>query len=246
MKTIVRRTSYLVAACLLITALFLINRYTTISTFLGNHTRLGGDDTRFELLWMYFKADLGNAEAQYDLGQFFAPDTFYGRKGNIIERQKWLSKAAAQNHVYAIKNLSHLHQHSDDIRVKSPESAGWWLERAAKLGDSMSIGALATAYSSGSKELGIKKDSFSAAKWFRLSAESGNRWGMFNLGECYANGVGVPKDLVEAHAWLNLARALGYENEQNHISLIETQMTREQITEATKLSRERFERHKNK
>ena len=40
-----------------------------------------------------------------------------------------------------------------------------------------------------------------AVKWFRKAAEKGDAWGMFHLGECYEDGVGVKKDLDAACVW---------------------------------------------
>ena len=55
-----------------------------------------------------------------------------------------------------------------------------------------------------------------------------------NLGLMYATGNGVPQDIVEAHAWFNVAGVGGYENAQKNRDLIEKEMTKEQIAEATK------------
>ena len=46
-----------------------------------------------------------------------------------------------------------------------------------------------------------------ATKWYLKSAEQGNTIAQLNLGFCYANGVGVPKNIVEAYAWSSLSIA---------------------------------------
>ena len=43
----------------------------------------------------------------------------------------------------------------------------------------------------------------------RKKAEAGDATAQFNLGAMYANGDGVPKDLVQAHVWWNIAGAAG-------------------------------------
>ena len=59
----------------------------------------------------------------------------------------------------------------------------------------------------------------------------------------YANGNGVPEDLVFAYMWFNLSAAQGNETAQSNQELIEQLMTREQIAEARGLSREWIETH---
>ena len=41
--------------------------------------------------------------------------------------------------------------------------------------------------------------------WYRSAAEQGHAHAQLNLGAMYANGLGVPRDYVEAHKWFNLA-----------------------------------------
>ena len=73
-------------------------------------------------------------------------------------------------------------------------------------------------------------------------AKNGDASAQFNLGNMYKNGDGVPKDAVEAHVWFNLAGAKGDESAKRMLTLIEKMMTKDQIAEAMKLARERFER----
>jgi TPR repeat protein len=54
----------------------------------------------------------------------------------------------------------------------------------------------------------------------------------------YADGDGVPKDLVIAYMWLNLAAAKGEPNAKANRDNIERQMTPDQIAEAQRLSRQ--------
>ena len=54
----------------------------------------------------------------------------------------------------------------------------------------------------------------------------------------YANGDGVPTDNIQAFVWWNLAAAQGFSGAKEHRTAIEKMMTRAQIAEARKLSRE--------
>jgi TPR repeat protein len=84
-----------------------------------------------------------------------------------------------------------------------------------------------------------------AAQWFRKCASSGNWQGQMSLGGLYIEGKGVPKDLVSAYMWLNLAAATAPQNALvsmgNNIAkerdILAAMMTPEQIAEAQRLSR---------
>ena len=65
----------------------------------------------------------------------------------------------------------------------------------------------------------------------------------YDLGETVGVTTGVPEDKVLAYMWYNLAAAQGNEIAQDNKDIIEERMTREQIAEAQRLSREWFEAH---
>ena len=77
----------------------------------------------------------------------------------------------------------------------------------------------------------------------RALAEQEDVITQYNLGVMYANGEGVPEDDVLAYMWFNVAAAQGYEGAQGNKDLLEERMTREQIAEAQRLSREWIEAH---
>ena len=123
--------------------------------------------------------------------------------------------------------------------IKDAAEAVKWYRKAAEQGDADAQNNLGLMYDNGD---GVIKDAAEAVKWYRKAAEQGNASAQFNLGLMYANGDGVIKDLVEAHAWFNVAGANGVDGAKNKLKIIEKNMTREQIAEATKLAKERFER----
>ena len=45
-------------------------------------------------------------------------------------------------------------------------------------------------------------------RWLRRAAIQGDERAQHNLGVNYANGTGVPQDLVTAHMWLSLAASV--------------------------------------
>jgi TPR repeat protein len=60
------------------------------------------------------------------------------------------------------------------------------------------------------KQYGLAQDYAEALKWFRKSAEQGNRDAMLEICKMYERGLGgVKKDYVEVYFWLSLARKHG-------------------------------------
>ena len=57
----------------------------------------------------------------------------------------------------------------------------------------------------------------------------------------YDNGGGVPEDDIQAYAWISLASEQSKENAKNAKERLTGEMTRAEIAEAQKLSREYWE-----
>ena len=115
--------------------------------------------------------------------------------------------------------------------------------------------------------VGIVEDDVEALRWFKVALELGARpmtffggyyaFGMlrriqFQIGNMYVTQGGVPEDLVSAYMWFNLAQAgvwsdgdvaLWGGSPSRSKAAIEGRMTREQIAEAQRLSREWQEAH---
>lgn len=105
----------------------------------------------------------------------------------------------------------------------------------AAQGDAAAQYNLALMYDFG---LGVPQDHAEAATWFRKAAEQGNADAQYALGVMYRNGQGVFEDFVFAYAWMNLAAAQGNEDARERRDALQDLMTRDQIAEAQKLSRE--------
>ena len=75
-----------------------------------------------------------------------------------------------------------------------------------------------------------------------MAAEQGYAHAQFNLGLMYALGQGVPKDYVQAYAWVNIGAAqIGDEKSGKALESIAEEMTASAITKAQSLSREYWE-----
>ncbi len=71
---------------------------------------------------------------------------------------------------------------------------------------------------------------------FRRLPSRGDAFAQTLLGSKYADGRGVPKDLVLAYAWINLAAADGNESATIVRSVFETMLSNSELAEAQRLS----------
>jgi len=80
---------------------------------------------------------------------------------------------------------------------------------------------------------GVPQDQKEAVQWFRKAADQGLAQAMFNLGGCYAMGLGVEVDCFEAYMLFYQAEAAGIRDASDGIDFCETQLSPEQLREAT-------------
>ncbi len=90
---------------------------------------------------------------------------------------------------------------------------------------------------------GVPEDDEEAVWWYSLAAEQGYASAQYNLGLMFADGEGVPEDLSLAYMWYNLSAAQGNSGARWDKIMVKQRMTREQIAEAQRLSREWIETH---
>ncbi len=76
-----------------------------------------------------------------------------------------------------------------------------------------------------------------ASKWLSQSAEKGDKLGQWMLADQYRSGSGVPKDDVLAYMWANIAEAHGKPGDVSRRDEYARSLTKEQIAEAQRLSR---------
>ena len=112
------------------------------------------------------------------------------------------------------------------------------MQELAEQGDAEAQFKLGVLYANGE---GVPKDDVEAVKCFHKAAEQGYAAAQSNLGALYILGRGVPKDYAKAYMWLNLAAAKGYEQATKNRDMLDKRMTKEQISESQKLTREWLE-----
>jgi len=81
--------------------------------------------------------------------------------------------------------------------------------------------------------------------WYEMAANKGNAKAMFNIGELYSSGKGVPQDYVLAYMWFTLAASHYPASEiadRNNVAVkineITLKMIPEEIAEAKRMARE--------
>ena len=148
-------------------------------------------------------------------------------------------KDAVKGNAKAQYLLAGQYFHGRFIDKDRVEAAKWYL-KAAEQGFAMAQFVIAQCYDFGE---GVTEDHVEAVKWYRKLADQGDARGQYQLGGKYCNGEGVPKDDTLAYMWWNLAAAQGDNGAKRYKALISERMTKEQITEAQKLSREWLAKH---
>ena len=130
--------------------------------------------------------------------------------------------------------------------AEGDEEAVKWFRKAADQGNAGGQYNLGLCYSLG---VGVPRDGAEAVKWYRKAADQGNADAQFQLGIFYCTGKNVPKDNIAGYMWFNLAAAQGNELAKKGKELASESMTKEQIAEAQKMSREwqeRFDKREKK
>ena len=149
---------------------------------------------------------------------------------------------AEQGYAEAQVQLGFMYARGDGVPEDDAEALRWY-RLAAEQGYANAQVTLGYVYARGE---GVPEDDSEALRWYRLAAEQGDMTAQLRLGFMYATGEagdGGPEDDVLAYMWANLAAAQGSSAAPNVKNIIEERMTREQIAEAQRLSREWLEAH---
>jgi len=105
--------------------------------------------------------------------------------------------------------------HLDGAGVsRDPAAAFGWFWKAAQFGNLMALNMLGRCYDLG---WGIAVDKKRAAECFRIAAERGLDWGMYNYATALTLGDGVAEDRPAALAWFERAAAMGNAKAANYI-----------------------------
>jgi TPR repeat protein len=178
--------------------------------------------------WYLKAAEQNCAAAQHNLGTCYKRGE--GVAKDYVEAVQWYRKAAEQNDAEAQDNLGFCYATGEGVGKDYTEAVKWY-RKAAEQNYAPAQYILGTCCGQGQ---GVGKDLAEAVKWFRKAAEQNYADAQFNLGACYCNGDGVTKDYVEAYKWWLLSAAQGYAAARQNMTVLERQLTREQIAEGQK------------
>ena len=156
-----------------------------------------------------------------------------GVEKDEVEAVKWYRKAAEQNNAKAQNNLGVCYASGLGVAKDEAEAARWF-RKAAEQNCAAAQLNLGWCYAN---VLGAAHDYVEAVKWFRKAAEQNDADAQFLLGGYYNYGKGVAKDEVEAYKWYLLASAQGNKDAKKEVTMLESEMSREQIAEGQKLAR---------
>lgn len=147
--------------------------------------------------WYRKAAEQGYGLAQYKLAECYA----YGR-GLVRDKRdalKYYRMAAEKGVVEAQIQLGNCYDDNPDGEDDYVEAAKWYRKAAAQ-------GNAQAQFEIGRYcEAGLGNVKGDPIEWYEKSAKQGNTDAQCRLANCYADGLGVEKDLIKALWWLTLA-----------------------------------------
>ena len=128
---------------------------------------------------------------------------------------RWYRLAAEQGLADAMFELSKCYSFGIGVR-RNRAVACKWLNKAAERGH---VRAMVLLGKRCMFEYEVDYNPRKAVRLFQKAAEKGDPWGMFHLGECYADGVGVTKDYDAAYLWFSRAALAAPDDEMLYQSV---------------------------
>jgi TPR repeat protein len=190
-------------------------------------------------------AELGNAEAQYNLGLMYYNGQ--GVQKDYKESVRLYQLSAELGNAEAQYNLGLMYYNGQGVQQDYKETFKWyrlsakqgnakalkWYRLSAEQGDVSAQYDLGVMYEEGR---GVPKDFKEAVKWSKLAADQGNALTQNNLSYMYYKGQGVPKDYVLAHMWWNIANSNGHKGDIKFRDIIEKRMSPSQLEKAQEMA----------
>ena len=177
------------------------------------------------------EAEAGDADSEYQLGF-----RYYDGEGvpkDFSKAVRWFRKAAGQSNAHAQYYLGSCYANGEGAAKNKVEAVKWY-RKAAEQSNVQAETALGYCYATGQ---GVAKEHTEAAKWYRKAAEQNFAQAQISLALSYALGQGVEKDYVESYKWTLLAASQGDKDAKQTMTILENNMSREQIAEGQKVAR---------
>ncbi|MFT4580803.1 MAG: TPR repeat protein [Gammaproteobacteria bacterium] len=194
-----------------------------------------GVDQNLELAaeWFERAADQNLGSAQYNL----AIMRLRGEAGPADEAAalELLNKAAAQGHEYADITIGRIHlEHSED--PDQAKLAADVFQRLAEDGNADAQVTLGMMYTFGQGN--IAQDFDEGRFWLKLASNQKSGTARLNLGNIYAQGIGVERDLVRAHAWYALSAKAGDSAGESYRDTLALELNHQELEQAKLLATE--------
>lgn len=189
------------------------------------HESIGGQQSFWESYWYHMTHDEYPEKSQETPWMMVENgDNYYeGRNGCTQDYDKALECyrcAANSGYHWGYYNVGKCYLEGKGVSKDADEARTWFLKaaeqenfwaklRLAEMGDAVYMSEVGDCYYDGRaeyQEVGCKPES--AFEWYSKSAEGGYHWGCYNVGKCYLEGKGVPKDDNKARQYFRKAAAL--------------------------------------
>jgi TPR repeat protein len=157
-----------------------------------------GGLTKEELKELEKKADAGDANAMFKLGEMYYHGN--GVDKNDAKTLQYFEKAAAQGNARAMFELSVMYELGRGVE-RDYDKAFKYMKLAAEQGYANAQYHMGYMFYDG---LGVAQDYAEAFKWFKFAAAQGDARADINLGIMLAKGEGVDKSDEEALKYFNL------------------------------------------
>lgn len=149
-------------------------------------------------------ARVGDAYSQWQLAKYYEEGKTTAKSNTLA--LYWYKKSASQDFVPAVSEMARLY--AEGVLVEKDEKLSlYWSERAAALGRHSDMVITANYYF----EIGEYK---TAKYWIRKLARWGYSEMQYKLAHCFANGLGMDKDMVQAARWYARAAERGHKEAQ--------------------------------
>ena len=170
------------------------------------------NDTPESLL---MKAEHGDAEAQYRVGEYYLGFDKNGTQRSLIEAEKWFRRAADQgnapaqaalawNYLFFRAQKSFWQQPTHFERIRQDRENAELCLAAVEQGNIQAMTKLGFFYENG---IGVEKNKEKAFRLYCMAAKEGV--GEYDVGRCYQKGIGTTKDKTEAVKWFRKAMEHG-------------------------------------
>ena len=184
-------------------------------------------DERDAFGWFIKAADQGSSDAAFALGVMY--EKGQGRLQSYVKAVSWYQKAVDQQHAEAAYNLARLYRIGRGVALDLDRALNHY-ETAANAGLVSAQLSLAMLYEAGQ---GWQRDPVRAVRLVPPSCRE-RKYGMPKSiwPYLYAEGVGVPQDLIEAYALLDAADKGGHRLAKDNLDLVAARLSEAQIDAA--------------